>query len=110
MLSEKNLEQFCKIPISADDTWINFEHTSGEPFPEDWSNVPTRQFCVKSNYIIFLTEVARIITEGMKWNKKARIVMEFDPSQDKFSVTVFMESGEAVSFCPWKDQKESADL
>ncbi len=45
-----------------------------------------------SDIFVALTVLAQAIHEGTRWNKKARIVLEYDPDKEKMSVVTFMES------------------
>ena len=50
---------------------------------------------MSSNYFIVLREIADTIVNGTVWNKKARIVLEYDPLEPKMTLTTFMEPDEA---------------
>lgn len=47
-----------------------------------------------SEFFVVLRAISRVIFKGTEWNKKARIVFEYDPQQKKMTVSSFMESGE----------------
>ena len=57
--------------------------------------VPTYTVQMKSDFFIVLREIADTILKGTVWNKKARIVLEYDPQEPKMTLTTFMEPDEA---------------
>jgi hypothetical protein len=46
--------------------------------------------------------LARVIHEGTAWNKKARIVLEYDPQQEALSIVTIMRYGDVLV----KEQEE----
>ena len=68
--------------------------TENEYRGEDTALVITNQVSPSANVFIVLREIARSFVNGTKWNKKACVVLEYDPQQDKMSITSFMERGE----------------
>lgn len=58
--------------------------------------VPTNRISVDPRYFIFLLELAQTIESGTKWDKKARIVLEYDPHCPKMEIRTFMERDEAA--------------
>lgn len=54
----------------------------------------TNQVYFPSSVFIVLQEIGRVFCEGTKWNKKARIVFEYDPEKKKMCVSSLMESAE----------------
>lgn len=104
----KTLSALCRIPIDGEGASIPAKNMLGEPFPDEWVVLPTRQLYVSANAFTAFLELARTIANGLEWNKKARIVLEYDPGQSKFTVTTFMEAGEAVSLWPWKENQDQS--
>ena len=88
------MDKFCSIPIDASikGSKLPREYFSDKPFPAEFACVPTARLSMNSNAFAFLTEIARIITEGTKWNKKARIILEYDPNEPKMQITSYMEN------------------
>lgn len=58
--------------------------------------VPTNRMSVNPRCFVFLRELARLIVNGTEWNKKARIVLEYDPDAPKMEVRTFMERDAAL--------------
>lgn len=54
----------------------------------------TDQTSFSSQFFLVMQAISRVFYEGTKWNKKARIVFEYDPEKKKMSVSSFMESAE----------------
>lgn len=44
-----------------------------------------------SEFFVVLLKISRVIFKGTEWNKKARIVFEYDPQQKKMTVSSFMK-------------------
>ena len=62
--------------------------------PGDTTLTPTSGVYIRSEGFVAMREIADAICQGTRWNKKARIVVEYDPSQEKMSIMTFMESSE----------------
>lgn len=58
--------------------------------------VETGHVTLNSNMFVVLREIARLIVRGSEWNKKSRIVLEYDPQQEKMRITTFMTADEAA--------------
>ena len=57
---------------------------------------PTNRMAVNPRCFVFLRELARLIVNGTEWNKKARIVLEYDPDEPKMEIKTFMQRDEAL--------------
>lgn len=63
--------------------------------PEEHDVVPTRHVSLESKCFVILREIAKMFVDGTKWDKKARIVLEYDPHAERLVIKTFMEYGEA---------------
>lgn len=70
-----------------------FRQERGET-AENHPLTPTRHFGMRNKHFVGVLELMRAIVDGVKWNQKCRVVVEYDPEKEKISVTTFMESGE----------------
>ena len=90
------MKELCDIPINpTDNTKMVIEaDLHRESFAKEHLVTPTRHINVRSVAFIVIRELARAIANGTDWNKKARIVLEYDPQAEKMPITIFMESDE----------------
>lgn len=87
------MKELCDIPINRPDNTrmmvkkgMNSDTSAINP-----PLIPARRVRVRSEAFAFIWELARAIVEGSDWNKKARIVLEYDPNAEKMPITVFRE-------------------
>lgn len=59
------------------------------------SEVITNHLKIASESFVFLNELCRVIFTGTEWNKKARIILEYDPQKEKMQVVTVMDRREA---------------
>ena len=84
------------LKLWSDGKLINNENT-------DWNeNVVTGCFHIQSNVFTTFVHLARVIHERTAWNKKARIVLEYDPQQEALSIVTIMPYGDVLV----KEQEE----
>lgn len=90
------MKEFCDIPIKPNDSVeLLCEYDRGRAaFAAAHPVCPTRRIAVRPEAFVAIRELARAIVEGTAWDKKARIVLEYDPQAPKMPITVFMESDE----------------
>lgn len=90
------MKEFCNIPINPADwpSLLSERERDRDAFAETHPVSPTRHIYIRSEAFVAIYELARAIAEGAAWNKKARIVLEYDPQAAKMPITVFMESAE----------------
>ena len=69
--------------------------------------VETDHFWCDANFFVVLREMARMFVNGTEWNKKARIVLEYDPQEPRMYITTFMEDGEST---PLEAREDFLDL
>lgn len=89
------MSEFCKIPIDPEGNGDRSFSYLKKDYPMDTN---AEMFCSRFNsmFFVFMWELAQRIHELMAWDKKARIVLEYDPEQKWMSVRGFMERGEAI--------------
>ncbi|MBQ8109411.1 MAG: hypothetical protein IJ124_04515 [Clostridia bacterium] len=58
--------------------------------------IETGHVTLYSNTFVILREIARLVVLGSEWNKKSRIVLEYDPQKKKMRITTFMTADEAA--------------
>lgn len=63
-------------------------------FIEGKKTIPTRISTIRSSAFIGILEMAECIYEGLDWDKKGRIVVEYDPQNKKFEVATFQEASD----------------
>lgn len=87
------IEQFMRIPIHIDSGNERIEALT-QP-PEDTELVATDSMSVEGEkFFAPLLRLAQLMHEGTRWNKKARIVLEYDPGVNRIHITSFMAKGE----------------
>lgn len=84
----------CNVPIDPEKLNRTARPMYGE-VPEGAACVPTGRVYISSNEFVIFREIAKMIARGTEWNKKARIVLEYDPQMEKMTIATFMEPGEA---------------
>ena len=84
------------IPINPERLRVVRERWDPKDYPGDAPIVPTCSFSVASDMFVFLREMARMFFNGTEWNKKARIVLEYDPQAARMVIKTFMERDEAT--------------
>ena len=83
------------IPINPDEVRKGHVHYLATGEPSESLLTPTSCISVPAQHsFVLIRELANAIYAGTRWNKKARIVVEYDPSQEKMSIMTFMESSE----------------
>ena len=91
---EKN-NSFLDAPIDPERVFAVRDIWETSFRPEDSDVVATRHVSLDSKCFVILREIAKMFVNGTKWNKKARIVLEYDPQAEKMAIKTFMEYGEA---------------
>ena len=83
--------QMCEIPISPDELGhITAEAIALRPhsFLNEHRVIPVQSVSIKPICLVAILEAMKAITAGVDFNKKARIVLEYDPDK-RMKVTVF---------------------
>lgn len=65
--------------------------------------VSTNHVNMQSDFFVALREIARMFVNGTEWNKKARIVLNYDPQEPRMTIETFMEQGESI---PLEDRQD----
>lgn len=88
------MKEFCDIPIHPKDgpQMIVENERDRAAFAESHCTVPTGHTSLSSNAFPAMLAVMQQIVQGTRWDKKARIVLEYDPQAEKMEIDVFMES------------------
>ena len=89
------MARISDIPINPEEIREGYVHhlTTGEP--SESLLTPTCCISVPAQHsFVLIRELGNAIYAGTRWNKKARIVLEYDPSYEKMSIMTFMESSE----------------
>ena len=86
----------CDLPINPHALHEIREQWNPRDYPGETVVVPTASFAAKADTFVLLREIARMIVTGTEWNKKARIVLEYDPQAEKLEIKTFMERDEAI--------------
>ena len=87
---------FLETPINPEGIRLLRETWNPKDYPGQSVVVPTNHISVRSEVFVVLREMARMIVNGTEWNKKARIVLEYDPQCQKTEIKTFMERDEAT--------------
>ena len=92
------MKEFCDIPIHPQDgpQMARESEWDREAFAEKHRVVPTGRVSVSSNLFPIMLTAMQQIVQGTRWDKKARIVLEYDPQNQKMEIVSVMESGESV--------------
>lgn len=89
------MEMQCEIPIAAEKVSKNISFFLGESTASgNLPTTPTGYNGAKGKYFTVLWSFLDTILKGTSYNKKSRIVIEYDPEADSVTVTTFTESGE----------------
>ena len=96
-MSEKNnikQTRICDIPISPNCTREIFGEFAIDPecFAKAHELLPTGRVSVNPRFFLMMLETMKSIVESADWQKKARIVLEYDPQAEKMDVVTFTES------------------
>lgn len=90
----------CDVPIDPEMVHedVKAVHQDADPdkgaFRGTHEVWPTSGIHVNSEWFIVFMEACKAISEGCSWDKKARIVLEYDPGQKKMELRVYQESTE----------------
>lgn len=87
---------FIETPIDPEALGLMRPLWNPKEFPGDSPIVPTDAMSMRSEVFILLRELARMFYNGTEWNKKARIVLEYDPDKPKVQIRTFMERDEVI--------------
>lgn len=92
------MKEFCDISIGPQDgpQMVMESEMDREAFAEKHCTVPTGRVSVSSNLFPIMLKAMQQIVQGTRWDKKARIVLEYDPQNKKMEIVSFMESAESV--------------
>jgi len=66
-----------------------------DKFRQENAVIPTANVSTDSRFFSAIISIAQIIADGTKYNKKARIVLEYDPQMPKMQITTYMSRDEA---------------
>lgn len=88
------MKEFCDIPINPKDGpgMIAAASADREMFAESHAVIPTGHVSLPANAFPAMLAVMQQIVQGTVWDKKARVVLEYDPQAKKAEIDVFMES------------------
>lgn len=99
--NSENTRKFLEPEINPRKSWSDWKEVTNKN--TDWNeNVVTGCFHIQSNVFTTFIHLARVIHEGTAWNKKARIVLEYDPQQEALSIVTIMPYGDVLV----KEQEE----
>ena len=86
--------QACDIPISPDDMRrVYVSHDANpEKFRSEHIICPTGHVSINSKLFVMLLETMRSIVDATDWDKRTRIVLEYDPRVEKMNIVTFTES------------------
>ena len=89
-------EHLCDIPINPSALAEMKKSLYSDPygFIEGKKVVPTQCMSIKNEVFIALLEMASAISAGLDWEKKGRIVLEYDPQAKRFQVFTFQEAND----------------
>ena len=88
--------EIFQVPIDPE-KMNQLARRANEADTKEWSCIPTDRVYIPSNFFVVIREIAKMIVEGTVWNKKARVVLEYDPQDAKMSIVTFMEPDAAHS-------------
>ena len=92
--NSENTRKFLEPEINPRKSWSDWKDVTNKN--TDWNeNVVTGCFHIQSNVFTTFIHLARVIHEGTAWNKKARIVLEYDPQQKLMQIMTLMDRDEA---------------
>lgn len=102
------MELLCDTPIQPKALQCHkFElMTNPYEFISGKKVIPTQIASIKSNVMIAFLELAGAIYSGLDWDKKGRIVVEYDPLEKKFEVVTFQEA-EDLNIDPEREEYPS---
>lgn len=88
--------QMCEIPIDPVALGKAKAELLGNPyeFIQGKKVVPTGIASIHANVFVAFLELAGDIYAGLDWNKKGRIVVEYNPQEPKFQVATFQEASD----------------
>ena len=88
------MESLGRIPICPEKIRDDKREYFTRPyeFIDGMKVVPTRILSVNTRFMVEFLELAREIYDGLDWNKKGRIVVEYDPQAKKFRFITFQEA------------------
>lgn len=92
-----NLKKYCEMPIEAGNTfdaYTKYSLIGGNELPSSYESVLTYTVKANGNFFVVLREIAKAFIKGTVWNKKARIVIEYDPGEDRMNFSTFMSRDE----------------
>ena len=85
MTAERKTNPMMAIPIDPEklnESAVNHEQNEAAVVNKRW---------IKAEAFIAIWDLARLIAEGTHFQKKSRIVLEYDPQVEKFSVVTITE-------------------
>lgn len=93
-MSNEEIEHFCRGKIDPSIIGEMKGKMMFDPhsFIEGKELIPTQIGTFRSSLFIAFMELAETICSGLDWNKKGRIVVEYDPQQRNFHVATFQEA------------------
>ena len=96
--SEKRVAGLCDIPIGVEnsaneDLAYQIDH---EAFKKSHVLYPSRHSSARSEVFISLWDMMETIVKGVDWQKKARIVLEYDPQERKMELTTYQTTDEGL--------------
>ena len=95
-MSEKRPVSLSDIPISvknsaAEDLAYQTDH---EGYRRSHVLYPSGHSSVRSEVFIAIWDMMETIVKGVDWQKKARIVLEYDPQERKMELTTYQTTDE----------------
>ncbi len=91
--------RLCDVPIDPEQLYADCVEAMVYPLEhaDRHANVITAKTSLPANNaFLVIREVARVIYKGTQWDKKARIVLEYDPQEEKLTVCSMMAGNEAL--------------
>lgn len=94
MENKRHITDLCDMPINPKALSDMKAELSFDPdrFIEGKKVIPTQVLSINSHVFIAFIELAGSLYAGLDWNKKGRIVVEYDPRDRKFEVATFQEA------------------
>lgn len=98
-LAENDTETtLCDLPI--DPKQLQADCLEALAHPEEHADAHANVITAKTSFaakdgFLLVREIARVIYNGTAWHKKARIVLEYDPQEERLTVCSMTAKGEA---------------
>ena len=88
----------CEIDPDALETVVSEAMIRPDKFKAEHPGMEASSVYVRTDYFVAFLEIAKLIGRVLQWNRKGRLVLDYDPKKAKFTLAAIREGDVSTSW------------